>query len=255
VSEQFGHENLRAYQHSLGFVSWKEALIAGIERQAVVVDHLDRAAESIGKGIANGNSRRSASDRGRYFNIAIGSGLECAACLDICACKQLISGEMQIEGKRKLQGIVRMTIGLRESRSPYVKEAGAPYADPKDDEAREFFPHETLNVYKVGLELIRWLDVFLSSLEIPAGYAKELDKTTTGIVLNIAEGNGRFSSADQKRFLDIAHTSAMNAASGLDLLVAKSCVSAADIKDGKAILNKLVPLLLGMRGYLDEAES
>ena len=72
------------------------------------------------------------------------------------------------------------------------------------------------------------------------------------MVLNIAEGNGRFSEADQVRFLDIAHTSAMRVAACLDLLVARRQVEVHQIEDGKQILARIVPLLLGLRGYLDD---
>ena len=70
------------------------------------------------------------------------------------------------------------------------------------------------------------------------------------MALNIAEGNGRFSEADQVRFLDIAHTSAVRVAAYLDLLVARRQVEVHQIEDGKQILARIVPLLLGLRGYL-----
>jgi hypothetical protein len=70
-----------------------------------------------------------------------------------------------------------------------------------------------------------------------------------------AKGKRRFSEADQVKFLDIAHTSAMRVAACLDLLVAKRQVEVHQIDDGKRILSRIVPLLLGLRGYLaDQAE-
>jgi four helix bundle protein len=252
---QLGHEKLHAYQRALQFVSWKESLLGGIDRPAAVLDQLDRASESIVAEIANGNSRRSASDRNRYFDVAVGSGLECAACLDICSCKQLILGPMQIEGKKQLQHIVRMTIGLRAARSPFVREEMDSYLVNQEGPTDIFFPHEKLDVYQLGLELVGWLDGFLRAIKVATRHANELDKTTTSFVLNIAEGNGRFSSADHRRFLDIAHTSAMNSAAVLDLLVAKNLVHTAQIADGKRILGRLQPLLLGLRGYLDQSEE
>jgi four helix bundle protein len=251
---QLGHEKLHVYHRALSFVAWKESLLAGIDRRAAVLDHLDRASESIVECIANGNSRHSRSDRNRYFDVAVGSGLECAACLDVCACKQLVAGESQAEGKRQLQHVVRMTIGLRAARTPSVREDAGSYATGQDGQPGTYFPHEGLNVYQVGLELIRWVDVFLRRTEVAPRYATGLDKATTSFVLNIAEGNGRFSRTDQRRFLDIAHTCAMNAASGLDLLVAKACVSSEQVTEGKRILARLVPLILGLRGYLEQSE-
>jgi hypothetical protein len=46
-------------------------------------DQLDRASTSIVLNLAEGNGKRSHPDRCRYFDIARGSALECAACLDV----------------------------------------------------------------------------------------------------------------------------------------------------------------------------
>ena len=47
----------------------------------------------------------------------------------------------------------------------------------------------------------------------------------------------------------------MRVAACLDLLVAKRQVEVHQIDDGKRILSRIVPLLLGLRGYLaDQAE-
>ena len=72
-----------------------------------------------------------------------------------------------------------------------------------------------------------------------------IDVKTTTNGLNIAEGNGRFSEADQVRFLDIAHTSAMRVAACLDLLVARRQVKVHQIEDGKQILARIVPVFSG----------
>ena len=245
-----GHEKLRVYHRALDYASWTHAVLAGIEPSVAALDHWDRAAESIVENVANGNSRHAAADRNRYFDVAFGSALECAACLDICVCKKLISVDQQTEGKAALQQIVNMTIGLRKSRSSYVKEEREEYVAGQNDKV--YFAHEGLDVYQVALKLIVWLDGFLDVTDLGVSYATRLDKWTTSLVLNIAEGNGRFSEADQIRFLDIAHTSAMRVAACLDLLVARRHVKVHQIEDGKQILARIVPLLLGLRGYLDE---
>ncbi len=112
--------------------------------------------------------------------------------------------------------------------------------------------HETLDVYQAALKLVVWLDGFADVADLGSSYATRLDKWTTSLVLNIAEGNGRFSEADQARFLDIAHTSAMRVAACLDLLVATRQVKVHQIEKGKLILAGVVPLLLGLRNYLYE---
>lgn len=250
VGLALGHEKLRVYQRGLDYASWTHSMLGNIEQPAAVLDHWDRAAESIVENLANGNSRHAAADRNRYFDVAFGSALECAACLDICVCKKLITVDRQVEGKSALQQIVNMTIGLRKSRSSYVKEEREEYIARQNDEI--YFAHESLDVYQVALKPIVWLDGFLDVTDLGASYATRLDKWTTSLVLNIAEGNGRFSEADQARFLDIAYTSAMRVAACLDLLAARRQVKVHQIEDGKQILAKIVPLLLGLRCYLDE---
>lgn len=220
-----------------------EQLLTQIDRTAGVLDHLDRASESFVEAVANGNSRRSGGDRNRHFDVAVGSELECAACMEVCARKRLIAPAMQAAGKEQLRHIVRMIIGLRGSESPRVKEEGEFCGKGQRRAPEIFFSHERLDVYQQGLERIGWPEAFLRRADIPSRYSAGLDKTTTSLVLNIAEGNGRFSIIDQRRFLDIAHTGLMNTAAGLDLLVAKGRVDAEPITDGKKTIGRLVPLL------------
>ena len=252
VELQMGHEKLHAYQHGLGYVSWSHSVLAGIDQPAAAVDHWDRAAESIVENIANGNSRRATADRNRYFDVAIGSALECAGCMDICVCKKLITDKLQAEGKAALQQVVQMTIGLRKAQSAYVREDRERYTAGAERNGGIYFAHERLDVYQVALELVVWLDGFLGATRLGTSCATRLDKGTTSLVLNIAEGNGRFSQADQMRFLDIAHTSAMRVAACLDMLVARRQVEVDQIGEGKRILTRVVPLLLGLRRYLDQ---
>jgi four helix bundle protein len=235
----------------LDHAAWMHTVLAGIDRSAVVLYHWARAAESIIENIANGNSRRSRSDRNLYFDVAIGSALECAACLDVCHCRKMISDGQRTQGKKMLHPILSMTIGLREAESAYVREESATYSSGKFEGD---FAHERLDAYKVALKLVVWFHHFLGKADIGASYVKRLDKGTTSLVLNIAEGNGRFSEADQTRFLDIAHTCAMRVAACLDVLVVRRQVQSQQIAEGKQLLARVVPLVLGLRGYHDDSE-
>ncbi|OGV72954.1 MAG: hypothetical protein A3K19_20750 [Lentisphaerae bacterium RIFOXYB12_FULL_65_16] len=255
MAVRLGHEKLHVYQRALRFVGWAQEVLAAIDHRAAVADHLDRASESIVESIANGNSRRSAGDRDRFFDVAVGSGLECAACLDVCACKDLIPSELQVDGKTQLRSIVNMTIRLRESESPSVHETPGTYGTDTDGIPVGFFAHEGLDVYRVALELVTVLDRLVCDVAMGGRYSARLDKDCTSVVLNIAEGNGRFCRLDHRRFIDIAHTSAMGVASGLDVLAARGMVAGEQIGGAKGVLVRLVPLLLGLRGYLDEADE
>ena len=148
MSIEIGHEKLRVYGRALEHVSWMQLVLEKIS--AIVLDHWERAAESVVENIANGNSRRSRDDRNKYFDVAVGSALECAACLDICCCKEMITKEQMIEGKRILQPIVNMTMGLREADTPYIKEPRELYGT---EDSKYFFAHESLDAYKGSLDL------------------------------------------------------------------------------------------------------
>jgi len=72
------------------------------------------------------------------------------------------------------------------------------------------------------------------------------DRASTSVPLNIAEGNGKFTSPDRCRFFDNARGSALESAACLDVLVAKQFVSASDVQAGKAKLVRIVSMLFGL---------
>ena len=74
----------------------------------------------------------------------------------------------------------------------------------------------------------------------------QLDRASTSIPLNIAEGNGKYGPKDRCRFFDIAHGSALECAAGLDILVAKAKLTPDQILPGKERLQKIVRMLMGL---------
>jgi len=74
--------------------------------ESLMCDDDDRDDDRDDDGKRRG-SRRRWETRNRYFDVAFGSALECAACLDICVCKKLITVDRQAEGKAALQQIVK----------------------------------------------------------------------------------------------------------------------------------------------------
>jgi four helix bundle protein len=245
---ELGHEKLKVYRQALEHVTWMHQLLAEWDQSAAVIDQWIRAAESVLENIANGNSRRTRSDRNYYFDVALGSGLECAACLDICKCREMISEGQLLEGKKQLQPVVNMIAGLREAQSMHIREERATYGK---EYATYFFPHEKLDAYQAALELVTWYHQFAGQAKASATHMKRLDTGTTSLVLNIAEGNGRFNETEQVRFLDIAHTCAMRIASYLDVLGARQEAGNIQIAEGKKRLAKVVPKLLGLRAYAE----
>jgi four helix bundle protein len=111
----FDHEKLDVYQDAIRFVSWVDALLEGIPKNLAVYNQLDRASTSVPLNIAEGNGKYTAADRCRFFDIARGSALECAACLDVLVAKKRMDSAES--GKAILVRIVSMLIGLIRSTS------------------------------------------------------------------------------------------------------------------------------------------
>jgi four helix bundle protein len=126
----FDHEKLRVYQDALRFVAFADPILHNVPAKVAARDQLDRASTSIVLNIAEGNGKRSHPDRCRFFDIARGSALECAACLDVLVVKQQLGSSIAAEGKELLAGIVSMLIGLLETFGGMVREPEqAPYGD------------------------------------------------------------------------------------------------------------------------------
>lgn len=91
------------------------------------------------------------------------------------------------------------------------------------------FDHEKLKVYQKALQFVEWL----SKLDTKEAKPKpkvlnHLDEASTSIVLNIAEGNGKFRSNDRCNFFDISRGSALECAGALDILLKKKLISEKD---------------------------
>jgi four helix bundle protein len=126
---QFDHEKLRAYQEALRFVAWVAPIIDELPTKLSAKDQIDRASTSMVLNIAEGNGKRSHPDRCRYFDIARGSALECAACLDVLVVRGKLSADRIGTGKEILIGVVSLLAGLIARFSPEVHEEQAVYGD------------------------------------------------------------------------------------------------------------------------------
>jgi len=109
-----------------------------------------------------------------------------------------------------------------------------------------YFDHGKLDAYKKALAFAEWAEPVLECLPKSAAVQNQLDRARTSIVLNIPEGNGRFTPADRCKFFDIAHGSALEWAGCLDLIFIKKLVSEAELDAGKSLLKDIVSLLVGL---------
>ena len=126
----FDHERLDVYRLSINYVAFSFQIansLGGTNRQAR--DQWLRAAQSISLNISEGNGKQSLKDKKRFFEIARGSALECAAMHDVLRVCDAIDDESNGRGKTDLKRIVSMltrliqrTAGVSEDRVEYEYE-------------------------------------------------------------------------------------------------------------------------------------
>jgi four helix bundle protein len=108
------------------------------------------------------------------------------------------------------------------------------------------FDHERLNVYQASLKFVAWAPELISTSEMKAAVKDQLDRASTSVPLNIAEGNGKFAIRDRCRYLDFARGSALECAACLDVLVAKRLAAPDRVNEGKQYLFEIVSMLMGL---------
>jgi four helix bundle protein len=108
----FDHEKLDVYQESIAFCGWVGELLGEISGKAAAKDQLDRVSTSLPLNIAEGNGKFSTVDRARFLEIARGSALECAACLDVLLVRKLATAEQIVPAKERLVRIANMLMGM-----------------------------------------------------------------------------------------------------------------------------------------------
>lgn len=106
--------------------------------------------------------------------------------------------------------------------------------------------HEKLEVYRKALDFIAWVADLMTEVEGKAAVKDQLDRASTSVVLNIAEGNGKWSSRDRGRFLQIAAGSATECSACLDVLVAKRLAHMERVESGKKMLCDIAAMLVGL---------
>jgi len=109
-----------------------------------------------------------------------------------------------------------------------------------------YFDHEKLKVYQASLEFISWLETIFPKIDKNISARNQLERASTSIPLNIAEGNRKYTANDRCKYFDIVRGSALESASCLDVLVCKKKLTEEEIVFGKVILRDIVSLLIGL---------
>ena len=130
----FHHEKLRVYQRALEFATWSQDLIESLTKKTSTRDHLERSGDSIALNIAEGNGKFSRKDRARFFQIAHGSALESAACLDLLIARRCCAADSIIKGKSILEQIVKMLFTMLDQLGCRIAEDAAEYGERADEE-------------------------------------------------------------------------------------------------------------------------
>jgi four helix bundle protein len=128
-----GHEKLDVYRLAIRYVAWvyeKAEGLTGIHRSAR--EQWLRASQSIPLNIAEGNGKTAKADRRRYFEIARGSTLECAAIQDVLVVGKALDREQSRERKIELDRIAAMLSRLG-GRGYCIKEDSVPYKSGRSD--------------------------------------------------------------------------------------------------------------------------
>jgi four helix bundle protein len=103
----FGHERFEAYQISIEFLRVALCLADNIPTgYSMVKDQLKRAALSIPLNIAEGSGKSSIAEKKRFYAIARGSAMECAAICDVLEIIEHNCSTRTTEAKRLLRSVI-----------------------------------------------------------------------------------------------------------------------------------------------------
>ena len=128
---------------------------------------------------------------------------------------------------------------MRETTADTVREDPALYRTKKG----KLFGHEDLDVYQAELQLVSWVESVSSEFACSSDVLSKLDKSTTSIVLNTAEGNGRFTGTDQAQFVGIAYKATVQSASLVDLATASGSAAPSQVEEGRELLRRIAAML------------
>ena len=107
------------------------------------------------------------------------------------------------------------------------------------------FDHEKLDVYHVAIKFVAWVAELAASLDPSAKFPRDqLLRSSQSIPQNIAEGNGKRTGPERRRYFEIARGSATESAATLDILVAIGACETSRADEGKQLAKRLVQMLV-----------
>ena len=114
------------------------------------------------------------------------------------------------------------------------------------------FGHERLDVYRAAIEYVGWAYRLCGGIKGHRNAKEQLLRASQAIPLNIAEGNGKATDGDRRRYFEIARGSALECGAIQDVLEVCGALSTEENARAKAVLDRIVATLtkLGRRGYI-----
>ena len=114
------------------------------------------------------------------------------------------------------------------------------------------FDFEKLDVYNKSKSFNKKVNVFLSSGKLDRTINDQLRRASFSIMLNIAEGSGRYSKADKRNFYVIARGSAFECVAIFDFLKEINAISSDEFKQYYNDLDELSRMLYSMINNLSK---
>jgi four helix bundle protein len=100
---------LTVYQHAIQILPLAAEIASALpQSHANLADQLRRASVSIPLNIAEGSGKMTRPDQRRFFAIARGSAMECAAIVDACLALALVRSDRAAVANDLLASVVRM---------------------------------------------------------------------------------------------------------------------------------------------------
>jgi len=142
--------------------------------------------------------------------------------------------------------VVVVVVGRSRSRG---RASSSPVAQPESapDDKHGMLYHERLDVYQLSIQFVA--AAIAVSERIPRGYASladQLRRAAMSIPLNIAEGVGKASKAEQARFHAVARGSAMECGAILDVVRVLRVESSDSLDQAKEMVVRIVGMLSKM---------
>ena len=163
--------------------------------------------------------------------------------MDIAQIKEFLCHDEAHREKRSLCEVVKMLVGLKKAWSAEAfHEEPDDYGKPED----WLFPHERLDAYRLSLEFVRWFHALPGAPKLATRQLRQVDKSGTSLVLNIAEANGRYAPGERQNLFDIAESAAVRVGTYLELCARTDKLDPEQKARATALLDRIASMLRGL---------